>query len=370
MQHSYTKLTVDLGQYRRNIEAIRAAFGRKLLLILKANGYGMGAAGLLPVISELEGVMIGVAVVDEALELRQADYLGDILVMGYTPPDQFKLALRHFLSLGIYHSEDIHKLEDAAAELGTIARVHIKLDTGMRRVGATEDSLPELLERISENPHVAVEGVYSHLAGSADPNDPIIPAQVKLFAELSERVESRLSLYATKHLANSTGALAFTESRFDMVRVGILTVGYYPAGYEGEKIGVKPIIRLTTQAIDARSVPADTGVSYGHKYHTKEAGTLLTIPVGYADGIPYQFFPGGQVLFRGKRREVAGVVNMDYMVINADGEENITAGEEVTLIGTQGGEEITLNEFAGFCGTINYDIICKLGRRVKRVYVP
>jgi alanine racemase len=149
MQHSYTKLTVDLGQYRRNIEAIRAAFGKKLMLILKANGYGLGAVGLLPVISELEDVMIGVAVVDEALELRQADYLGNILVMGYTPPEQFKLALRHFLSLGVYHSEDIPKLEDAAAELGTIARVHIKLDTGMRRVGATEESLPELLERKS-----------------------------------------------------------------------------------------------------------------------------------------------------------------------------------------------------------------------------
>ncbi len=369
MQHSYTKLTVDLGQYRRNVEAIRAAFGKKLLLVLKANAYGLGATGLLPVISELEDVTIGVAVVDEALELRQADYLGNILVMGYTPPDQFKLALRHFLSLGVFHSEDIPKLEDAAAELGTIARVHVKLDTGMRRVGATEKSLPELLERISENPHVSVEGVYSHLAGSADPSDPIIPDQVKLFAELSEQVESRLSLYATKHLANSSGSLAFPESRFDMVRVGILAVGYYPAGYAGQKIGVEPVIRLVTQAIDARRVPANTGVSYNHRYRTAEESTLLTIPVGYADGIPYQFFPGGQVLFRGKRREVAGIVNMDYMVINVDGEEHVQAGEEVALVGRQGSEEITLNEFAGFCGTINYDIICKLGRRVKRVYV-
>lgn len=369
MQHSYTRLTVDLGQYRRNVEAIRKAFGRKVILILKANGYGLGAVGLLPVISEIEGVMIGVAVVDEALELRQADYLGDILVMGYTPPGQFKLALRHFLSLGVYHSEDIPKLEDAAAELGTIARVHIKLDTGMRRVGATVETLPELLERISENPHVAVEGVYSHLAGSADPSDPIIPRQVELFAKLSEQVESRLSLYATKHLANSSGALAFPESRLDMVRVGILAVGYYPNGYKGEKIGVEPVIRLTTQVIDSRHVPANAGVSYNHKYRTSEPSTLLTIPVGYADGIPFQFFPGGQILFRGKRREVAGVVNMDYMVINADGEENIQPGEEVTLIGKQGSDEITLNEFAAFCDTINYDIICRLGRRVKRVYI-
>ncbi len=370
MQHSYTKLAVDLGQYRRNVDAIRAAFGTKLMLIFKANAYGMGAVGMLPVLAELPDVVIGVAVVDEALELRQADYLGNILVMGYTPPEQFKLALRHFLSLGIYRAEDISKLEDAAAELGTIARTHIKLDTGMRRVGATAESLPELLDRISENPHVSVEGVYSHLAGSADPADPIIPQQAKLFGELAEMIEKRLSVYAVKHLANSTGALAFPESRFDMVRIGILAVGYYPASYTGPRLGVKPVIRLTTQVIDSRRVPANTGVSYSHKYHTSAESTLITIPIGYADGIPYQFFPGGHVLFRGKRREVAGVVNMDYMVINAEGEKDIKAGEEVTLIGAQGNEEITLNEFAEFCGTINYDIICKLGRRVKRVYVP
>jgi alanine racemase len=370
MQHSYTQLAISLGQYRRNVDAIRAAFGTKLMLILKANAYGMGAVGLLPVISEMKDIVIGVAVVDEALELRQADYLGNILVMGYTPPDQFKLALRHFLSLGIYRAEDISKLEDAAAELGTIARAHIKLDTGMRRVGATKESLPELLERISENPHVAVEGVYSHLAGSADPSDPIIPQQAKLFAELAGQIESKLSVFATKHLANSTGALAFPESRFDMVRIGILAVGYYPASYKGARLEIKPVIRLTTQAIDSRRVPANTGVSYNHKYYTSEECTLITIPVGYADGIPYQFFPGGQVLFRGKRRDIAGVVNMDYMVINANDERDIKTGEEVTLIGAQGKEEITLNEFADFCGTINYDIICKLGRRVKRVYVP
>jgi len=361
-------MTVDLRQYRANIALIRAALGTKLLLVIKANAYGLGAVGLLPVLNELPEVTVGVAVVDEALELRQADYLGNILVMGYTPPDQYKLALRHFLSLGVYRADNIALLEDAAAELGTIARIHIKLDTGMHRVGATPESLPELVDRIAENPHVAVEGIFSHLAGSSDPEDPLIPQQVQVFRECAETVQSRLGVYAVKHLANTTGALAFPESRMDMVRIGILAIGCHPPGHQGPFLNVKPVLRLSTQVVDFRKLPAGTGVSYGHKYRTAADSCVVTIPVGYADGIPYQFFPGGQVLFRGKRREVAGVVNMDYMMVNVEDERDIEVGEEVVLVGQQGNEEITLNEFAHFCGTVNYDIICKLGRRVRREY--
>jgi alanine racemase len=337
MQHSYTKITVDLNEYSLNIQKIRDALQNRLLLVIKANAYGLGAAGLVPAISSFPDVMVGVAVVDEALELRQADYMGNILVMGYTPPEHYKLALRHFLSLGVYRPENIPLLEDAAAELGTVAKVHIKLDTGMHRVGTTPEVLPELLDRIAENPHVAVEGIYSHLAGTSKPGDALIPQQTEIFRECAEEIETRLGVSAIKHIANSTG--------------------------------VKPVIRFSTQVVDARRLPADTGVSYGHKYKTRGETCVVTIPVGYADGIPYQFFPGGQVLFRGKRREVAGVVNMDYMMINAENEPEVQVGEEVVLIGGQESEEITLSEFAAFCGTINYDIICKLGRRIKREYV-
>jgi len=369
MQHSYTRITVDLNEYRRNVEKIQEATQNRLLLVIKANAYGLGAVGLLPAISQLPDVMVGVAVVDEALELRQAGYMGNILVMGYTPPEHYKLALRHFLSLGVYRPENIPRLEDAAAELGTIARVHIKLDTGMRRVGTTPDSVPELLDRIAENPHVAVEGIYSHLAGTSRPDDPLIPEQTRVFRECAGQIESRLGVRAIKHIANSTGALAFPDSRMDMIRVGILAIGYHPPEYQGPALDVKPVIRFSTQVVDVRRLPAGSGVSYGHKYKTPQDACIATIPIGYADGIPYQFFPGGNVLFRGKRREVAGVVNMDYMMINIEDEQEVQVGEEVVLIGAQGDEEITLSEFATFCGSINYDIICKLGRRVKREYL-
>lgn len=369
MQHSYTQITIDLNEYRRNVEKIQKATQNRLLLVIKANAYGLGAVGLLPAISQLSDVMVGVAVVDEALELRQAGYMGNILVMGYTPPEHYKLALRHFLSLGVYRPENIPKLEDAAAELGTVARVHIKLDTGMRRVGATPEALPELLDRIAENPHVAVEGIYSHLAGTSRLDDPLIPEQTRIFRECAEGIESRLEVRAIKHIANSTGALAFPESRMDMTRIGILAIGYHPPEHNGPMLDVKPVIRFSTQVVDVRALPANSGVSYGHKYKTTKKACIATIPIGYADGIPFQFFPGGNVLFRGKRREVAGVVNMDYMMINTEDEQEVQVGEEVVLIGTQGDEEITLSEFATFCGSINYDIICKLGRRVKREYL-
>ncbi len=369
MQHSYTKITVDLNEYSRNIQKIRDALQNRLLLVIKANAYGLGAAGLVPVISRFPDVMAGVAVVDEALELRQADYMGNILVMGYTPPEHYKLALRHFLSLGVYRPENIPLLEDAAAELGTVAKVHLKLDTGMHRVGSTPEILPELLDSIAENPHVAVEGIYSHLAGTSRPGDALIPQQTEIFRQCAEEIEARLGVSAIKHIANSTGALAFPESRMDMTRIGILAIGYHPPEHHGPKLDVKPVIRFSTQVVDVRRLPADTGVSYGHRYKTPREAYIVTIPVGYADGIPYQFFPGGQVLFRGKRREVAGVVNMDYMMINAEDEPEVQVGEEVVLIGDQEAEEITLSEFAAFCGTINYDIICKLGRRIKREYV-
>lgn len=370
MLHSYTKLIVDLNQVRQNLEIIRKHVGRRLLFVIKANAYGIGAVGLLPVLNEMADVLAGVAVVDEALELRQADYLGDILVMGYTPPDQYRLALRHFLSLGIYRTENVDLLEDAAAELGTVAKVHIKLDTGMHRVGATPESLPAFMERVAGNPHLAVEGIFSHLAGESESGEPIIPQQVERFRDLSHQIEERLGTIPVKHLASSTGALGYPESRFDMVRVGILPLGYHPAGYGGPRIDVKPVFKLLTQVVDVRRVPAGTGVSYGYHYRTSKPCTLVTIPVGYADGIPYQFYPPGRVLFRGKPREIAGVVNMDYMMVNVEDESDVRVGEEVLLIGRQGDAEITLDDFARAASTVNYDVICGLGRRVRREYRP
>jgi len=370
MQHSYTKVEIDLRKYRQNLDLIRRVLGdTRLLLVLKANGYGLGAVGLLPAISGLPDIFIGVAMVDEALELRQAGYLGDILVMGYTPPEQYKLALRHYLSLGVYRKENIAKLEDAAAEAGTVAKAHIKVDTGMHRVGVMPEGLPGLLEEIKENPHVAVEGVYSHLAGAGHPADPLIPRQVALFRECAERIERELGVQTIKHIANTSGALAFPESRFDMVRIGILPIGFHPPGFGAQKLPVQPVLRLSTEVVDARTVPAGSGVSYGHEFHTDSESTIITVPLGYADGIPYHFFPKGRVLFRGKKRSIAGAVNMDYLMVNAENETDVHIGEEVVLVGRQGDEEISLNEFADYCESVNYDIICKMGRRIRRDYI-
>ena len=370
MLHSYTKLIVDLNQVLHNLELIRRHVGKRLLFVIKANGYGIGAVGLLPVLDKMPDVFAGVAVVDEALELRQADYLGDILVMGYTPPDQYRLALRHFLSLGVYRTENVDLLEDAAAELGTVAKMHIKLDTGMHRIGVSPEGLSAFMDRVVGNPHIAVEGVFSHLAGNCDPENSLILQQAKTFNQCCELIQERLGTYPLRHLASSTGALAFPESRFDMVRVGILPLGYHPPGYDGPRLDVEPVFKLVTQVVDVRRLPAGTGVSYGHRYRTRQTSTLITIPVGYADGVPHEFYPKGRVLFRGKPREVAGDVNMDYLMVNVEDEPNVQVGEEVVLIGRQGDSEISLDDFAEAAGTINYDIICRLGRRVKRECIP
>ncbi len=370
MQHSYSKLIVDLNQLLENLKLIKKYVNRKLLFVMKANGYGIGAVQLIPVLTELPDIVCGVAVVDEALELRQSDYLGSILVMGYTPPEQYKLALRHFLDLSIFRPETIQQLEDAAAELGTIAKVHIKLDTGMRRAGVTPEGLDDFVDCLVDNPHISVEGIFSHLAGTANSKDRIIPEQIRLFTECAERIEKRLKRSVTKHLANSLGTLSFPESRLDMVRIGILALGYYPPGYEGIKPGVMPVFTWKTMVVDVRRVPAGTGVSYGHLYTTKEETNLATIPLGYADGIPTQFFPKGQVLINGKRRTVAGAVNMDYVILDVGKDESVYPGAEAVLIGRQKDEEITLDEFATWCGTNNYDIICRIGRRVKREVIP
>lgn len=370
MQHSYTKVEIDLRKYRANLDLIRSELGgTRLLLVLKANGYGLGAVGMLPAISDLPDIVVGVAMVDEALELRQAGYLGNTLVMGYTPPEQYKLALRHYLSLGVYRPESIAKLEDAAAEAGTVAKVHIKVDTGMHRVGVMPEDLGELLGEIKEDPHVAVEGVFSHLAGAGDPADPLIMQQVAVFRECARQVEDTLGVHVIKHIANTSGALAFPESRFDMVRFGILPIGFHPPGFAARHLPVQPILRLSTEVVDTRVVPAGTGVSYGHKFHTDAESAVITVPLGYADGIPYHFFPKGRVLFRGKRRRIAGTVNMDYLMVCADSEADVRIGEEVVLVGRQGDEEISLNEFADYCESVNYDIICKLGRRIRRDYL-
>lgn len=369
MEHSYTKLVVNLNQLLENLRIIKEFLKTRVLFVIKANGYGLGAVGLAQALSAMQDVMLGVSVVDEALELRQANYLGDILLMGYTPPAQYKLALRHFLELCVFRVETIRALEEASAELGTVAMVHIKLDSGMRRAGVTPENLDAFMDCLVDNPHILVKGFFSHLAGTARPDDRIIPEQVKIFESCARRAEERLNRKLLRHLANSAGALAFPESRFDMVRIGILALGHYPSGYQGPSLGVKSIFELKTQVVDVRKVRKGTGVSYGHVYKTKRDTTLVTIPVGYADGIPTQFFPEGQVLIRGKRRRVAGAVNMDYLILDLEGEDEVSIGDEAVIIGKQGNDEITLEEVAGWCKTISYDIICRLGRRVKREFM-
>lgn len=370
MKHAQTTAEINLAQLRHNLSVIQDLVADcRILAVVKANGYGHGITTMLPAFEEFPEIFLGVATVDEALEIRRAGNRHGILIMGLTDVEEMDEALFNNCSLTVFRPEVLPLIESHAAALGTVANVHVKIDTGMTRLGVRMRELDSFLTALNHMPHVTVEGVFSHLVDSSDPDNDLNFAQQKAFKEATAKVRAAYPDLRYVHLANSGGTLNFPGFRYDMVRVGILPLGIYPPGYVGPPIDVAPVLKLTSEVIDAHRVPAGTGVGYSHSYVTPKETTIIVLPIGYADGYPRKLGNRAHVVFRGKRRPVVGNVSMDYITVDADDESDVRIGEKATIIGRDGAEEVTAVELAELSGTIVYEIICGLGRRIARVAV-
>lgn len=368
---------VDLGALRRNVAALQAAAApAALCAVVKADAYGHGAVPVARAALEAGAAWLAVALVEEAIELRHAGIDAPILLLSEPVPDAFPLVVQHRLSTVVASEAGVTAAMAAVAAVGepTVLAVHLKVNTGMNRVGVEPADAVALARRVSEHPALRLEGVMTHLAVADEPEHPFTGEQLRRFDEVLAALAAAGIEAPLVHAANSGGTLAHPSSRHDLVRCGIAVYGLPPAPGVTGGVTLEPVMRLRAEVSCTRVVPAGVGVSYGLRYTTAATTVLATVPIGYADGVPRRLAAvGGEVLVGGRRRPIAGVVTMDQLVVDlgppGGAADEVAVGDEVVLLGRQGDEEITAGEWADRLGTISYEVVCGVGPRVPRRYV-
>jgi len=365
-----THLEVDLSCLAENYRAIcRAVAPAKLMPILKANAYGHGLVAVARQMAALGAPYLGVAYLEEGILLREAGLTTPILVLGGILGDQTPLFLAHDLTLTASSVEKLQQINDAARRMGVRARVHLKIDTGMERIGVHYYNAASLLEAALACEHCEVEGIYSHFA-NAD------AARLESAYTQLARFEAVLSFYEKRglprpplcHMANSGGILQMPESWFDMVRAGILLYGYYPSASAARTVAVRPCLTWKSRVVYFKVVLPGHPVSYGSTWQTDRMTRVVTIPAGYGDGYFRRMSGRAQVIIRGKRYPVVGRICMDQMMVNI-GWDSAYNGDEVVLLGKMGHTAVTLEEMAEWAGTIPYEVLTNINTRVPRIYV-
>ena len=364
-----TVVLVDLARLAENFRAIEAAVAPAAVMpILKANAYGHG---LVPVARHLVGLgarSLGVAFLEEAIALREAGIDASILVMGGVLGDQIPLFLEHGLAITASSIDKLTQIDAAARDLGVTATVHLKIDTGMERIGVHYYSAEGLLARAAESRHCRVEGIYSHFA-NADAAD-LASARVQLdrFLGVLQWYDRRGVPPPQRHIANSGAILQLPESRLDLVRPGILLYGVYPSAEARRTIAVRPALAWKSRVVYFKVVAPGHPVSYGSTWETDHPVRVVTVPVGYGDGYFRALSNTARVAIRGKTYPIVGRVCMDQIMVNIEWDSAYN-GDEVVLLGGEGDAAITCEDLARWAGTIPYEVLTNINTRVPRVYV-
>ncbi|MGB2965566.1 MAG: alanine racemase [Anaerolineales bacterium] len=359
-------VTVDTSAIRNNVQFILEHTGSQVMAIVKANAYGHGTIPVARVALDAGATWCGVARFSEALELRRANIDCPILLLGYTPKEHLEEMILNQVSMTVWEPEQVSLLSTAAEHAGQPARIHLKVDTGMSRLGVQPEEARNLALFVSNAPGVQFEGLYSHFARA----DEIDPAAADLQWDRFQSVLSDLDSHNIRppivHHANSAASLTRPETSLSLVRFGIAMYGLHPSSECPLPAAFRPALFWKATLSQVKTLPPGRGVSYGHEYITKGYERIGTIPVGYADGL--RRLPGNQVLVGGKRVPVIGRVTMDQILVQLDEVPGSKAGDEVVLIGRQGDEVITAEDVAAIWGTINYEVTCAIGPRVPRLY--
>lgn len=364
---------IDLACIRHNLLEIRKHLPptTRILTAVKADAYGHGAVAVSRVAIEAGASYLGVASVEEGIELRQAGIDVPILVMGYTPMNGAAEVVAWDLTQTIFELDSAQALSQAAQKVGRTVKLHIKVDTGMGRLGVVgADATIQLIWDILELPNVSLEGIFSHMAAADDADKSYANLQLSRWKHVLDRLQEAGINVPLRHISNSAAVIDMPEHSFEMVRVGISLYGFYPSpDVEVGRVQLQPAMQLKSQVVNVKRVPAGEGISYGPTYFTTEEETIATVPIGYADGYSRRHSNSGEVIIHGRRVPVVGRVCMDQLMINVTGVPNVQVGDEVVLYGRQGDESITIDEIASKLGTISYEVVCALGKRVPRVYV-
>lgn len=369
MTHRPVWAEVDLQSIRDNVEQLRAITGVEIMAVVKADGYGHGAVRVARAALDGGAGRLGVALVEEGEELRAAGIDCPIHLLSEPPPGAPRAALEADLVPAVYTEAGIRELDEAAAGLGRRATVHLKVDTGMHRLGAQPDELGRIAMALRVASHLETEGIWTHLAVADEPGNPYTAEQLEKFERAVQKLRSSGVRARLLHAANSAGALAHPAARYDICRVGIATYGLRPAaGFElPDGVWLSPALSWKARVSHVKEVDGGERVSYGLTYTAPSRTRLVTVPVGYADGYSRAFSNRAEVLISGRRHRVAGAVTMDHILVDV-GDTPVAPGDEVVLIGRSGDERITAEDAAIWMGSICYEVVSRIGKRVPRVY--
>lgn len=357
---------IDLDSIESNVRRIVDQTGVQVMAVVKANGYGHGAVQTTRAALRGGAKWLGVARVEEAVELRNKGINEPILVLGFTPFDRIKEAIEGEISLTLWDPQQLRITSRYAKQIGKLAKVHLKLDTGMSRLGVSPDDALEMAQEIAADPLIHFEGVFTHFARADELYPSTTNSQENLFRSILQRLKKAGIHVPLAHASNSAASLSRPTANFDLVRAGISIYGLHPSSECQLPVGFKPALTWKTVLSQIKLLPPRQGVSYGHTYRTRGTERIGTLPVGYADG--FRRCDGNIVLAGGKRIPVVGRVCMDQMMVNLDQVPDAKPGDEVVLIGNQGKAAISAEEVAEIWGTINYEVVCGIGSRVPRIY--
>jgi alanine racemase len=365
-----TRVEVDLSRLAENYRAIQAHVGAavRVMPILKANAYGHGLVAVGRMLDGLGVPMLGVAYLEEGMRLRQEGVRAPILVLGGIVGEQIPRFLAHDLVLTASSVDKLRAIEEHAAALGTRAKVHLKIDTGMERIGVHWYGAAALLEASLACRHVEVEGIFTHLANADEADLGHARLQLERFAEVLSFYERRSLPMPLRHAANSGAIVQLPESRLDMVRPGILFYGARPSAAVPAIVPVRGAMRWVTRVVYFKVVGAGNPVSYGSTWTPAAATRVITLPVGYGDGYGRALSNRAEVIVRGVRRRVVGRVCMDQLMVDLGPDGTAYNGDEAVLLGGQGEDAITVEELAEWAGTIPHEILVAINTRVPRVY--
>lgn len=361
-----TVAEVDLGAIARNVERLAAALGGPALwAVIKADAYGHGAV---PVARALANrcPALAVSLVEEALELRAAGIAMPIVVLSAYYDHCHGLVLDEGLTPVVYDPADLELFSRAAIARGRLAELHLKVETGMNRLGISPQKLPAVLDQVARLPGLRVAGLSTHLACADSVDGTSTTEALSLFRECLAMAQARGLTSLVNHAANSAAAIRFPAARFQAVRPGLAIYGAMSSAVV-PLAGLEPALRLGTRIMAVHDVPAGATVSYGGEWRATRPSVIATLPIGYADGYP-RHVRGAQVLLRGKRVGIVGAVCMDMMMVDVTDCPGVDVGEPITLLGKDGSAAITVDEVASWAGTINYEILSGISKRVPRVY--
>lgn len=367
-------LEINLDNLEYNLNSIKENVDSNAMImpVIKANGYGHGAVQLARFYKEIGVERFAVSLLQEAIELRQNQIDDDILVLNYTPEDTLKAVLDFDLTQAVYTFESAEKLSEFATEKNKTAKIHIKIDSGMGRLGflAKEESTISTIKKIKELPNIEIEGIFTHFARADESDKGATNDQIEKFNIVVKKLEEQGIEIPMKHVSNSAAIIDLPEYNFNIVRPGIMLYGYYPSTeVDKRRVDLKPAMTLKAEVSNIKEVEEGSGISYGHIFSTSRKSRIATLPIGYADGYSRMLSEKAFVSIQDKRVPVVGRICMDQMMIDVTDLDDVNIGDEVVLFGVEKNSYPKVEELALILGTINYELVCMMGRRIPRKYI-